>query len=74
MNLKPAGPIIDELSRMAQRANHMNGHGKPESTKGSKNLVFKKACIFSWNFSITPQVFISRPKLVQLGAMLGLYY
>jgi len=36
------GPIIDELSQMVQRPNHLDGGGKPESTKGSKNLVFEK--------------------------------
>jgi hypothetical protein len=42
MNLKHRGPIIDELSRMVQQANHMDNSGKRESTKGSKNLIFEK--------------------------------
>ncbi len=46
----------------------------PNLPKAAKIPLFEKACNSVLESYITPQIFNCRPKLVQLDAMLGLYY
>jgi hypothetical protein len=60
---------------MVQRPNHVAGGRKPESTKIAKNLAFEKRVQLPLRIFASLLKFLNcGRKLVQLGAMLGLYY
>src|SRR5260370_10438635 len=71
MNLNTAGSIIDELSRIVQRPNHVDGGRKPESTKVAKISHLKKACNFLCESCIAPQVFKLRTQVGATGRDVG---